>query len=111
MARIRTIKPEFWTSEQVVECSPIARLLFIGMWTFADDAGRHPLSYARLKMEIFPADDFKIDSIESLVDELISAGLIRTYTITGKQFLQITGWHHQRIERPTVRHPEPVKFD
>ena len=24
MARIRTIKPEFWTSEQVVECSPTA---------------------------------------------------------------------------------------
>ena len=42
MARIRTIKPEFWTSEQVVDCSPTARLLFIGLWNFCDDGGVHP---------------------------------------------------------------------
>ena len=30
-----------WTSEQIVECSPIARLLFIGMWNFCDDGGNH----------------------------------------------------------------------
>jgi len=42
MARIRTIKPEFWVSEQVGECSPNARLLFIGMWNFCDDRGVHP---------------------------------------------------------------------
>jgi len=34
MARIRTIKPEFWTAEQVMELSRDARLLFIGMWNF-----------------------------------------------------------------------------
>lgn len=34
MARIRTIKPEFWTSEQVMGCAPLARLLFIGLWNF-----------------------------------------------------------------------------
>ncbi len=42
MARIRSIKTEFWTAEQVMECSPIARLLFIGMWNFCDDGGNHP---------------------------------------------------------------------
>lgn len=41
MARIRTIKPEFWTAEQVMELSRDARLLFIGMWNFCDDAGVH----------------------------------------------------------------------
>ena len=41
MARIRSIKPEFWTAEQVMECSPMARLLFIGMWNFCDDGGNH----------------------------------------------------------------------
>ena len=57
MARIRTIKPEFWTSDQVVECSFAARLLFIGMWNFCDDYGVHPASLRKLKMEIFPGDD------------------------------------------------------
>jgi hypothetical protein len=49
MARIRTVKPEFWTSEQVMELSPLARLAFIGMWNFCDDAGVHTASAKRLK--------------------------------------------------------------
>ena len=56
MSRIRTVKPEFWTSEQIIACSPIARLLFIGLWNFCDDNGVHPASYIRLKAEVFPPD-------------------------------------------------------
>ena len=40
MARIRTVKPDIWTDEKFVELSPLARLLFIGLWNFADDEGR-----------------------------------------------------------------------
>ena len=86
MARIRTIKPEFWTSEQIVECSPIARLLFIGMWNFCDDGGNHPASHKTLKMQIFPGDDISISQIESIVCELLRAGLISEYTANGRQY-------------------------
>ena len=48
MARIRSIKPQFWTSEQIADCSSNARLLFIGLWNFCDDCGVHPASPARL---------------------------------------------------------------
>ncbi len=44
MARIRTTKPEFWSSAQIIELSRDARLLFIGMWNFCDDNGRHKAS-------------------------------------------------------------------
>lgn len=57
MARIRTIKPEFWTSEQVMNCSRDARLLFIGLWNFCDDYGRHPANSKQLKALIFPDDN------------------------------------------------------
>ena len=40
MARIRTIKPEFFTSEDIVALSPLARLLFIALWCEADREGR-----------------------------------------------------------------------
>ena len=63
MARIRTIKPEFWTDEKIVELSAFARLLFIGLWNFADDAGRMEFSAKRLKMQIFPADDVDISAL------------------------------------------------
>lgn len=107
MARIRTIKPEFWVSEQVVDCSPIARLLFIGMWNFCDDGGVHPASCRMLKMEVFPGDDVSPSDIERYVSELISAGLLTEYEAGGKRFWHVTGWRHQKIEKPTKKYPGP----
>lgn len=107
MARIRTVKPEFWTSEQVMECSTTARLLFIGMWNFCDDAGRHPASAKTLKAEVFPADDIKSDAVEAMIDELVTNGLVERYEVAGRQYLQVTGWHHQKIEKPNIKHPAP----
>ncbi|MEN6422031.1 MAG: hypothetical protein ABFD76_08785 [Smithella sp.] len=111
MSRIRTIKPEFWTDEQVVECSPTARLLFIGLWNFCDDQGIHPYSPKTIKMEIFPGDDFKITTIENLLQELIKNSLVKTYHVDNKQYLIITGWRHQKIEKPNSKYPIPQLFD
>ena len=108
MARIRTIKPEFWTSEQIVECSPIARLLFIGMWNFCDDGGNHPASAKTLKMQIFPGDDIAISQIEALVAELVAAGLLSEYLAEGRRYWNVTGWKHQKIERPSYKYPRTI---
>lgn len=107
MARIRTIKPEFWTSEQVANCSRDARLLFVGMWNFCDDAGIHPKSYKRLKLEILPGDNCSDDDIKRWVTELIQVGLIVEYSVDETHYWMITGWHHQRIEKPNYRYPKP----
>lgn len=107
MARIRTIKPEFWTSSDVVRCSRDARLLFIGLWSFCDDAGRHPADAVRLKMEVFPAD---VIDVAPLLDELTAAGLIVQYEAKGKPYWQVTGWRHQRLDRPSFKHPGPDGF-
>lgn len=110
MARIRTIKPEFWTSEQIVECSPIARLLFIGIWNFCDDGGNHPASDKTLKMEVLPGDDLTIQKVKACVGELIDQGLIDPYIgEDGRQYWHVTGWHHQRIDRPSFKHPPYVR--
>ena len=107
MARIRTIKPEFWTSEQVVECSPIARLLFVGMWNFCDDGGNHPASAKTIKMQIFPGDDIAASQIESYISELLSSGLLSEYTAEGRKYWHVTGWKHQKIDKPSYKHPRP----
>lgn len=108
MARIRTIKPEFWTSEQVMECSTNARLLFIGLWNFCDDAGRMAASSKRIKASVFPSDDFTADDVRRMIVELSSNGLIGLYVVDGIEYLQVTGWHHQKIDRPqTSKLPEP----
>ena len=113
MARIRTVKPEFWTSEQVVECSPIARLMFIGMWNFCDDHGNHPASYKTLKMEVFPGDDISTSEIEIYVNELLKNELIVKYDGgNGREYWHVTGWHHQKIDKVSAKHPpfDPLKI-
>jgi hypothetical protein len=109
LARIRTIKPEFWTNERVMECSMIARLMFVGMWNFADDLGRIPLSAKTLKAQIFPSDDITSETILGMIRELATNGLVLTYEVDGRQYVQITGWQHQRIDKPQPgKCPAPV---
>lgn len=108
MARIRTIKPEFFTSEQIVECSTSARLAFVGLLCFCDDRGVHPASVKRFKMEVFPGDALTDDAVQSLVDELIANGLVAEFEAENQRFWHVTGWKkHQRIDRPTFKYPDP----
>ncbi|OEZ02295.1 MULTISPECIES: hypothetical protein [Stenotrophomonas] len=112
MARIRSIKPEFWSSEQVMECSPMARLLFIGLWNFCDDGGNHVASAKTVKAEIFPGDDISSTDVQRMLDELSSNSLIAFYSNAGKDYLHVTGWKkHQKIDRPTFKHPRYSKDD
>ncbi len=108
MARIRSVKPEFWTSAQVLECSPNARLLFIGLWNFCDDYGRHPYSPKQCKAEIFPADPFTANQIEAMLLELEKNNLIEVYGHEDTEYFYVTGWHHQRIDKPQKpKYPDP----
>lgn len=106
MARIRTIKPEICTSSQFVECSPNARLLFVLMLCFFDDGGNHPANCKRLKMEVFPADDFSMAQMASLMAELIGQGLVVEYGHGGDLYWHITGFaRHQKVDRPNPKFP------
>lgn len=107
MARIRTVKPEFWTDEAVGECSPTARLLFLGTLNFADDYGDIERSAKQLKAQIFPYDDI---DCEPLVQELLRACLLIEYEVDGRKYLHIKGFSvHQKVEKPgRPRLPLPV---
>jgi hypothetical protein len=108
MARIRSIKPEFWVSEQIAECSISARLTFIGLWNFCDDNGVHPAKPKTLKAELFPMDTVSSSDVAKWVDELIGAGLVETFDSDDNSYWHVTGWsRHQRIERPSAKHPPP----
>lgn len=76
MARIRTIKPEFFTSEDIVALSPLARLLYVASWCEADREGRLTWKPRTMKLRYFPADDCDIDA---LARELVASGLVVLY--------------------------------
>lgn len=106
MARIRTIKPEYWTSEQVMSVSRDARLLFIGMWNFADDGGNQPANAKTIKAQIFPCDELSEGDVTGFIGELLAVGLLETYEADCRWYWNIPTWKkHQRIDQPTYRHP------
>lgn len=76
MARIRTIKPDFFTSEDIVSLQPMTRLLYIALWCEADREGRMEWKPKTFKMRYFPADSFDIDASAR---ELLASGLVVLY--------------------------------
>ena len=94
MARIRSVKPDYFASEQVASVSYQWRLLFIGLWTHADREGRLLDRPARLKAMLFPYDDLNVD--EGL-GCLANAGLITRYEGQGLRLISIPTWaKHQQ---------------
>jgi hypothetical protein len=94
VARIRTIKPEFFTDEDLGRLPPLTRLLFIGMWTEADKAGRMKDKAGTLKARLMPFDNM---NVEKALQELAAGKFIVRYQVDGEQYIQIRTWNeHQR---------------
>ena len=77
MARIRTIKPEFWEDEKIGKLPIPCRLFFIGCWNFADDFGVIKGNAALLKSQIFPYDEnLRVSEIKKWIDALVDARML-----------------------------------
>ncbi|MBX3502024.1 MAG: hypothetical protein KF889_21490 [Alphaproteobacteria bacterium] len=109
MPRARLIPPEFWTTEAVVDCAPMARLLLLGLSNFADDFGVLPLRPRTLRLQVFPGDALDDEAVRLLIEELAARGLVRRYTVEDVEYLSIVDWAvHQRVgKRARRRYPAP----
>lgn len=108
--RIRSIKPEFWRSDDISALEVWDRLLFIGLWSYVDDNGVGRDQEALIAADLF-AHDLSVDPTETLrrvsqgLNRLYSASLIARYTAPHngqrRDFLEVTNWkRHQRIQNP-----------
>jgi len=109
MARIRSVHPGFFTDEQLVSCSPMARLLVIGLWTEADDHGVFEWKPVSLKMRLFPVD--AVD-LAALLAELASQDVIRPFQADGgRPYGAIRNFRkYQRPKSPRVAYPLPTEL-
>ena len=99
------IDPGYWSDDKVIELLPEQRLLFIGMWNFADDSGVLKNSSKQLKAQIFPADNIEDDIFKEWLNKLYKLGLILLNE--DKSLIKIKGWsNYQKINRP-----QPSKYD
>lgn len=110
MPRIRTIKPDFFTSDTVSELPLRARLTWIGLWTHCDDYGRCRNNVKLIKAAVWPLDDVSLRDVTEDLDDLAKAGVIYMYAVDGRTYLQVTGWtEHQKVDRPSKSAlPEPL---
>lgn len=108
MPRIRTIKPEFFTSPDTANVSHTARLLYIAMWCLADDYGRGEMNMLQLRAFAFPEEDQwlaselqrKGEEFQSLCKEVVNGFGIDVYKHRGRTFYSIPSWdEHQKTQR------------
>ncbi|MGE3449745.1 MAG: hypothetical protein AB7H92_19420 [Microbacteriaceae bacterium] len=118
MPRIRSIKPDFFTSEDVSELPLRARLTWIGLWTHCDDQGRAKDNVKRIKAAIWALDDVSLRDVEEDLATLAENGRITRYEVDGGKYLAITNWRrHQYVPKATASvlppppdwHPDPPR--
>ena len=95
MARIRSIKPEFWTDEKIASLPKSTALFFIALWNFADDQGIVTDSSRTLSLQV---PIYRSQDIDKMLNALWKAALIKRSPSDGLVF--INGWAHQKIDRP-----------
>ncbi len=114
MPRIRSIKPDFFTNDELAEVKPLGRLLFIGLWCIADKEGRLRDRPTRIKAQVQPFDGANVNK---LLDGLQNKGFIKRYEVDGKRYIQIVNFaKHQRPHHkeeaskipPCLNHERPM---
>lgn len=106
MARIRTIKPEYFQDEKMAPLDVVTRFVFLGLISMADDAGRLLDNVKVIDAFVFP------ESSESCRESLATlAGIgriVRGTTQSGQRVIQIANWtRHQRVDKPNFANSLP----
>lgn len=109
--RIRSIKPEFYRSDDIAALDIPTRLLFIGLWSYVDDHGRGRDNAQLIVADLFPLDNVR-DSFENVsrgLSQLEKVGLIHRYEVSGKRYFHVVTWDkHQKVDKPQPsRFPSP----
>ena len=110
MARKRMISPEIWESSSFAELSDFAKIVFIGLISNADDAGKGEANAALLKSKLFPRDEKKrAADVKSALSEIARSTSTLFYSVEGHDYYALTTWKRwQKLDRPTPsKIPDP----
>src|SRR3990172_2184332 len=88
----RMLDSAIWANENFASLPPMARLLQIGIVSFADDQGRMKAHPVYLRSQIFPYDDMDAESITIWLTMLAAHETVVLYEVDGKQYLQLVNW-------------------
>jgi hypothetical protein len=104
--RTRVLKPDFYMNEEIAHCEPLARILYTGLWCFADKFGVFQWRPLKIKARVFPFDTCKV---EPLLEQLLKQELIFQYSVNGEIFGIIpTFLKHQKPHRDEKKSGFPL---
>ena len=97
----RKIADFFFDDVKIGRISRDARLLYVGLWVFADDMGVVPGDSVWLKSRVFPYDQIQVQQFEKWMNELVINGFICLLSYKGERFIYLpTFTRHQVVNRP-----------
>lgn len=105
MARIRTVKPEFYRHELLQHLErhhPGLRpmLVFSGLWTLCDKLGQFEWKPRQIHLDLLPYVDFEMEDTLQVLED---AGMVLQYEVDGKFYGLIPSFKtHQRISGKEV---------
>jgi len=96
-----------WTQSETVDLlTDGAERFFVRLIMKADDFGCYYANPKLLKAALFPLKDFSFDQVDKWKKECVKAGLVKSYTVYGKEYLQIKDFG-QRLRSMTSKFPQP----
>lgn len=113
--RIRSIKPEFWRSDDIDALDWDTRLVFVGLWSYVDDNGVGIYKMSNIVSDLFANDFYRdpnatLNRVSEALKRLESRSMIDLYRVGDREYLYITNWErHQRVNNPNKpRYPLPT---
>lgn len=96
------IDPKIWQSEDFAKLSQLAKLLFIGMISMADDHGKGRAKPIYLKSIIFPYEEaLRLVDIEKALSEIGTKMSITLYSSDDNNYYRLDNWEKwQRVDKP-----------
>lgn len=103
MARKRMIDPNIWQSEDFSKLSTLGKLVFIGLFSLADDEGRGRCNPVYLKSTLFPYEEgIRSADIDKTLSEISSNMSVIFYSYDGSSYYSLLSWNtFQKIDRPS----------
>ena len=103
MARKRMIDPSIWQSEDFGKLSTLAKIVFIGLFSLADDEGRGRCNPVYLKSTLFPYEEnIRSADIDKTLSEISSNMSVVLYSCDGSSYYSLLSWDtFQKIDRPS----------
>lgn len=111
MARMRSLKPEYYADEELAtKTDRNTRLLYPGLWGLADEHGRLRGNPAWIKGQIFPYDDDLTPAdVDGMIGQLEAIKNVVRYEADGAKYLYLPNLaKHQRLDTDKVPSKLPV---